>query len=184
MKTIYVFFANGFEVVEALTPVDVLRRAGHNVITVSVSGKKEVISSHKVTVVTDALFENFDYTDADLLILPGGQPGTDNLNAHKALKELLLKANSEGKKLAAICAAPMVLGQLGLLSGKSATCFEGMEAHLKNAKVTTDPVVVSGNIITSRGAGTAMVFSFCLVEQLDGKQKAQEVAKRMMTEWK
>jgi len=182
MKTILVHFADGFEEIEALTPVDVLRRAGYNVIMVSVTGKQQVSSNHNIGVNTDMLFEDADYEQADVLIMPGGMPGAATLNAHEGLRIKIAEFNQAGKFLAAICAGPMVLGQLGILSGKTVTCYPGFEEHMKGAKVTKNLVEKDGNIITGKGPGAAMKFAFTLVEILSGKGKADELKNKMMVE--
>jgi len=151
-----VFLADGFEEIEAIAPIDIMRRAGIEVTTISVSREKEVRGAHGVLVEADRLFEEVSFSDADLLFLPGGMPGTKNLNAHDGLKQLLLKHANEGKKLAAICAAPSILGELGLLKGKEAVCFPGFEETLKGAIVSDKKVVQSGNIITGKAAGAAI----------------------------
>lgn len=179
MKHVFVFLAEGFEEIEALTPVDVLRRAGMNVTLVSVSGNINVKSSHEITVVADSLFENTDFSDADMLVLPGGMPGSRHLDEHKDLHKLIIMMNNSGKFISAICAAPMVLGHLGLLEGKRATCFPGMESELNGAIYTNTDVEVSDNIITSKGAGTALPFSLILLEKLTSKEIAENMANRL-----
>jgi 4-methyl-5(b-hydroxyethyl)-thiazole monophosphate biosynthesis len=174
MKTM-VFLADGFEEIEAIAPIDIMRRAGIEVTTISVSREKEVRGAHGVLVEADRLFEEVSFSDADLLFLPGGMPGTKNLNAHDGLKQLLLKHANEGKKLAAICAAPSILGELGLLKGKEAVCFPGFEETLKGAIVSDKKVVQSGNIITGKAAGAAIEFALKLVENLKGKSAAEQV---------
>jgi 4-methyl-5(b-hydroxyethyl)-thiazole monophosphate biosynthesis len=119
---ILIHLADGFEEVEAVTPIDVLRRAGCEVITVSITGKKEVTSTRGLTIVADRLFEDTNYASADVILLPGGQPGSDNLNRHVGLKSQIEKFHSQGKDIAAICAAPLVLGAIGILKGKRVTC--------------------------------------------------------------
>ena len=170
-----VFLADGFEEIEAIAPIDIMRRAGIEVTTISVSREKEVRGAHGVLVEADRLFEEVSFSDADLLFLPGGMPGTKNLNAHDGLKQLLLKHANEGKKLAAICAAPSILGELGLLKGKEAVCFPGFEETLKGAIVSDKKVVQSGNTITGKAAGAAIEFALKLVENLKGKSAAEQV---------
>ncbi len=182
MKKVFVHFANGFEEVEAITPVDVLRRAGCEVTTVSVMGKKEVTSARGVIIITDALYENMDYAGVDLVVLPGGQPGSDNLNRHEGLKKQIRMLHDQGRMIAAICAAPRVLGSAGVLKGKRATCFPGTESLLTGATFTGNAVEVDGNIITGKGPGVALKFSLILVEQLLGKSKADELKKAMIVE--
>lgn len=182
MKKILVHLAEGFEEIEALTPVDVLRRAGCDVQMVSISGNMLVRSSRNVGVQADILFENANYADADMLVLPGGMPGSKNLDLHEGLKEKLLQADRNGKWIAAICAAPMVLGHLGLLQGKKATCYPGNEKDLIGATSTGKAVEIDDNFITGKGAGSSIKFSLALVEVLLGKEKAQEIKSKMMVE--
>lgn len=177
---VYVFFATGFEEVEAIAPIDILRRANVEVRMISVTGEKVVKGSHGIEIVTDSLFEETDFSDGELLILPGGMPGTLNLEAHSDLAELLQFYFQKGKMLAAICAAPMVLGKLGLLNGQRATCYPSFEEYLLGAEFSEDRVVVSENIITSRGAGTAMEFGLALVEKLKGVDEAKKLAEGML----
>lgn len=176
MKKLYIFLADGFEEIEGLTVVDLLRRAGAEVCMVSIMGKKEICGSHKICVQADELFENCDFSDGDMFVLPGGMPGTLNLGNHQDLTELLKKADQEKKGIAAICAAPSVLGDLGLLNGKKAVCYPGFEERLTGASTSTDEAVTDGHITTSRGMGTAIPFSLELISRLFGKTKAKELA--------
>lgn len=171
----YVFFAKGFEEIEAITVVDVLRRAGLDITMVSVTGAREVVGAHGIPVMTDELFEYVDHQGADMLILPGGMPGTNNLAANHKLGDLLKKYHSEEKWVAAICAAPLVLGGLGILKGLKATCYPGFEPQLEGAEIIHAPVVQDGHIITSRGAGTALEFALKLVEVAVGIEKARNL---------
>jgi protein deglycase len=180
MKKVLIHLADGFEEIEAITPVDVLRRAGCEVVTVSVTGKNEVTSSRGVTVVADTHFVEADYDHADMIVLPGGQPGADNLNKHEGLKKEIQEFYRQGKFVAAICAAPIVLGGLGLLKAKKATCFPGYESRLTGANVTGNAVEADGNIITGKGPGVALEFSLLLVEKLLGKPKVEELKKSMI----
>lgn len=177
MAKVYTFLADGCEMVEALAVVDVLRRAGIDTVTVSVSDRHEVLSSHKVVLQADTLFEDNDYKDADVLFLPGGMPGTKNLEAHQGLVALLKQHNEQGKLLAAVCAAPSVYGHLGFLKGKKATCYPGFEKDLIGAEYVPDRVVKDGNIITSRGMGTAINLGLKLVSVLISEQKADDIGK-------
>jgi 4-methyl-5(b-hydroxyethyl)-thiazole monophosphate biosynthesis len=180
MKKVLIHFADGFEEIEAITPVDVLRRAGCDVITISISGSREVTSKRGVVVMADKLFEEVDYEAADMIVLPGGQPGADNLNTHAGLKKNIIRFNDGGKLVAAICAAPLVLGSSGILKGKRATCFPGTESKLTGAVTTGNAVEVDGNIITGKGPGAALSFSLTLAERLVGKEKADEVRRAMI----
>lgn len=174
---IYVFFANGFEESEAIVPIDIMRRAGLEVTLISTTNDTMVTGSHGIVIKTDAKFNDVDFDDAELLVLPGGMPGTKNLDAHAGLCELLQTSAEKGIKLAAICAAPMVFGNLGLLNGEKATCYPGFEEHLIGAEYLEKNVVVSSNqFITSRGAGTAMDFGLKIVEILKNSKIAEELA--------
>jgi 4-methyl-5(b-hydroxyethyl)-thiazole monophosphate biosynthesis len=130
MKKIFIHFADGFEEIEAITPVDVLRRAGCDVITISITGKKDVHGAHGITVMADKVFDDVNYAQADMIVLPGGQPGSNNLNKHEELKKQIKAFHEQGKFVAAICAAPLVLGSMGILKGRKATCFPGVEPQL------------------------------------------------------
>lgn len=168
---IYVFLAPGFEEIEALTVVDILRRCKLPVQTVSITESLSVTGSHSITVTADLLFAQADTDTAEALILPGGIPGADHLQAFTPLAEALVKADTEGRIIAAICAAPRVLGALGLCRGKKAACYPGYEPELLGAVPLTDPVVQDGNLITSRGAGTAADFAFALADALGADPK-------------
>ena len=180
MKKAYLFFATGFEEVEALTVVDILRRGGVDCKTVSIMGDYDVTSSHNVTVRADLVFEHQELNDADMLIMPGGIPGTPNLKAHAALQQLICQYVADGKYLAAVCAAPTIYGEMGLLKGKDATCFPGMEDGLIGANVKTDKVVCDGQFITSRGMGTCIDFGLTLLEKLTDKETAQGIGKKIV----
>jgi protein deglycase len=182
MKKAFVHFAEGFEEIEALTIVDVLRRADISVQMISITGKLEVIGAHGISVTTDVLFEKADYTDAEILILPGGQPGSNNLKAHPGLSQKLVEFAKKGSKLAAICAAPLVLGGLNLLNGRDAVCYPGYENTLTGANVKQIPAVTSGNITTGRGPGAALNFSLELVSLLKGKPAADKLANAMLVQ--
>lgn len=180
MKTMYVFLADGFEEIEALAPVDVMRRAGLSVVMVSVTESLVVKGAHGIPVVADATFEEFDYADASLLFLPGGLPGATNLEAHEGLGRLLVdKSDEEGVVISAICAAPLVLGGLGLLNGKQVTCYPGFEGTMTGAAYTADKVTRDGNIFTACGPGAAWELGFAFVEHFCGVEKADELRKGM-----
>lgn len=176
---VYLFMADGFEEVEGLTVVDLVRRAGIELKTVSVMGRIEVTGAHGIEVKADCLFEDMK-EPAEMLIFPGGVPGTPNLKAHKGLQQLICKSAEQGIYLAAICAAPTVYGELGLLKGKKATCYPGLENGLLGAEVVYDNVAADGNFITSRGVGTAIDFSLKLVELLKNKAEADKIAKAIV----
>ncbi len=182
MKSIFVHLAEGFEEIEAITIIDVLRRAGMNVITVSVSDSNIVTGSHKIPVKADILFKDADYNQAEMIILPGGMPGAKNLNEHKGLNKQILNFFNEGKLLGAICAAPMVFGNLGILNGKNAVCYPGYEKYLKGATVKYTPVITDGNIITGRGAGVALQFALEIVKILKDKETSISLIKSMVAE--
>lgn len=179
MGTVYAFFADGFEEIEALTAVDTLRRAGLNVEIVSVTPDEIVVGAHDVSLLCDVNFENCDFFDAELLLLPGGMPGAATLDKHEGLRKLILSFAEKGKPIAAICAAPMVLGKLGLLKGKKTTCYPGFEQYLEGAECVGEHVVRDGNIITGMGPGAAMEFALAIVELLAGKEKVDELAEAM-----
>lgn len=180
MNQITVHLAEGFEEIEAVTIIDVLRRAGLNVVTVSVTGNRMVKGSHNIEVKADLLFEEVDYARGEMIILPGGMPGSKNLNEHKGLKSNIMAYHTNGKYLAAICAAPIVFGNLGILRGKMAVCYPGYEAHLPGAEVCSEPYVVDGKIITGRGIGAALQFSLEIVRILEGEERAIQLRKAML----
>lgn len=181
MKTSYVFLADGFEEVEALTSVDVMRRAGMPVMTVSINPGPEVTGAHGVTVMADSLFEDNDYSDAEWLVLPGGVPGAPNLAAHEALCDALADQDERGGKIAAICASPsVVLAPLGLLQGRHAVCYPGMEVALEGVTWDKAPVAVDGHVVTGNGPAAAAPFALTLVAQSLGRDKAVEVANGML----
>ena len=176
----YLFLADGFETVEALTTVDMMRRAALPLTTVSIGAGAGVISSHRVKVEADTTFDKVDFSDAEMLILPGGMPGSNNLRADERLCALLKDHASKGGDVAAICAAPFILGELGILEGKKATCYPGFEERLAGATVTEDPVACDGNCITSRGMGTAIEFGAAIVEKLADKATADHIKKSII----
>ncbi|MGN0704374.1 MAG: DJ-1 family glyoxalase III [Lentihominibacter sp.] len=176
---IYVHLAEGFEEVEALTIVDILRRAGEDVKTVSITGGKQVTGTHGVPVIADILYEDADYDKCEMIVLPGGLPGAANLEAHEGLAaHIRCFAEDPEKKLAAICAAPMAFGTHGVICGKRATIYPGMEDRLTGAgaEATGEAVTVDGNIITGKGPALAMEFALTLVKELRGRKAAEKVA--------
>ena len=183
MSKIGIFMADGCEEIEGLTVVDVVRRAKMEIVMLSITGKKEVTSSHGVTFLADALAEETGYEDLDGIVLPGGMPGTLHLKAHEGLADLIRKADKEGKVLAAICAAPTIYGEMGLLEGKNATCYPGMEDKLLGANWQEQPVVVDGNFVTSRGVGTAIAFALTLVTILKDEETAKSLANSIVYKW-
>ena len=190
MKGVYMFFADGFEETEAIAPADVLRRGGIDVKKVSINGSLGVSSSHGVHILTDMTFSEFrnqvvlDGTSAqDVMIFPGGLPGSDNLAACDDLMDMMQKHYAEGGCVAAICAAPsVVLGKLPGLKGKRMTCYDGFEPALvaKGVEYTKEGVVTDGNIITGRGAGHAVNFGLAILAYLKGQDAADQVAKSIM----
>lgn len=180
MEKVYVFLADGFEEIEGLTVVDVLRRAGADTETVSVMESKEIMGSHKIRVMADSLFEDVDFSDARLLVLPGGMPGTLNLKAHTGLTELLRRFDREEKYIAAICAAPSILSDLGMLKGRKACAYPSFEDKLDCEEVLSEPVVTDGHITTGRGMGAAIPFALKLTELLFGEKKAAEIAESIV----
>lgn len=174
---VYVFFAEGFEEIEALTVVDMLRRAAVNTVMVSIGTNKIVTGAHGIPVVTDGLFTEFSYEDGTMAVLPGGMPGTNHLLAHEGVKQVLISYQETKKYIAAICAAPSVLGAIGLLEGRHATCYPGFEEKLLGATPMPDAVVIDGNIITSKGMGTAISFGAALVSRLLTEEAAEQLLK-------
>ena len=181
MAKVYVFLANGCEDVEALIPVDVLRRGGVEVVTVSTVEDSQVVeTAHGVQIVADAMFDDCDYRDADLLMLPGGMPGASNLFEHQGVCKAVLAQVEAGKKVSAICAAPaVVLAQLGVLDGKQATCYPGFERLLTKAHYTGDLVTVDGNITTAEGPAAAFPYAYELLSQLVNKEVSDQIAEGM-----
>lgn len=174
---VYVFLADGFEEIEALTPVDLLRRAGVDARTVSIyPGRSDVTGARKITVRADMTIDEAKPQKEDIIVLPGGMPGTVNLLECDDLMKTVDDHNAEGGRIAAICAAPArILGSKGLLRGKKATCYPGMEDLLEGATAVTDSVVTDGNITTSRGLGTAVDFACELIAIVCGKERADEI---------
>lgn len=181
MKKAIVFLADGFEDVEALIPVDVLRRGGVEVITVSVMEENLLVTSaHDVQIFADAQADEVSFSDADLLLLPGGMPGAQNLYDNDIVRQAVNEQFQAGKLLAAICAAPaVVLGQMGLLAGRKATCYPGFEKLLQGAEYTADLCTQDGNIITAEGPAAAFPFAYRLLALLTNEATAQQIADGM-----
>lgn len=173
---VFVFLADGFEEIEAIVPIDIFRRAEIDVATVSISDIKEVNGAHGIKILADKLFSETDFSTNDLLYLPGGMPGATNLDAHEGLKALLMVQATEKKPIAAICAAPLVLGKLNLLQGHEAICYPGFEANLLGAKLSENKIVTSGLISTAKGAGVALEFALKIVADLKGKAVSDKLA--------
>jgi 4-methyl-5(b-hydroxyethyl)-thiazole monophosphate biosynthesis len=160
-----VFLAEGFEEIEALAVVDVLRRNNIEVETISIQDSIYVTGGHKIEVKADKLFDEVNYNDVEMIVLPGGMPGTLNLQKHKKLEELIIKFANENKRISAICAAPSILGKLGILKDKRAICYPGYEKELIGAQICDEAVVIDNNIITSKSMETAIEFGFAIVKQ-------------------
>jgi 4-methyl-5(b-hydroxyethyl)-thiazole monophosphate biosynthesis len=173
---IYLFLAEGFEEIEALTPVDVLRRASLELKTVAVGNSKTVKGAHGIEVVADLLESELSDEIPEAVILPGGMPGTLNLENSEVVIDTLSRAMINGSLVCAICAAPSILGISGYLKHKKATCYPGFEQYLDGATFIDERVVHDGRIITAKGMGCAAEFALCIVEALCGKEKADEVA--------
>ena len=174
----FVFLATGFEEMEAIGTIDILRRGGIETVTVSVTGDKTVTGVHDISVIADKLFEAVDFSTADALVLPGGGPGSVMLNQHKGVRQALVEAYKGGNLIAAICAAPRVFGSLGLLQGKTATCYPGIEPELTGATILPEPVVTDDNIITGRGPGLVFEFGLAILTYL--KANAYQVGNDLL----
>lgn len=175
---IYMFLADGFEEVEALAPLDILRRASLNIKTVGVTGEF-VTGVHGITVKADTLIEEIDRNNIEALILPGGLGGTENMEKNKTVKELILYANKNKKLICAICAAPSILGKMGLLSGKKATCYPGFEDTFNGGEYIKESVVKCNNFITSDGMGSAFKFGFAITEELASYEIAEKIKEQI-----
>jgi len=182
MNKVFVFLAEGFEEIEALTAVDLLRRADLNVRMAAVSPGEFITGAHGIVIRPDMYLEAVRLEDAVMLVLPGGNPGTMNLNKSEQLLDLLKTADSQKIPIGAICAAPRILGELGILEGKQAVCYPGNEEWLKGAEVLKVPVVTDGHITTGRGMGTAIDFSLELITRLKGKEEAKRIAASIIYE--
>lgn len=179
-EIVAVHLAEGFEEIEAVSIIDIFRRAEIETLVVSVTDKREVTGAHNISVTADTLFEEVDYDQVKMIVLPGGMPGAKNLNNHSGLGKQILHFYSEGKLLGAICAAPLVFGNLKILKDKKATCYPGYEDQLIGADVTGNDIEVTGNIVTGKGAGVAIPFALRIVEMLKSKQLADSLAKKLI----
>lgn len=181
---VYLFLANGFEEVEALCPLDLLRRAGVQVTTVSVGGGDTVVGAHGIAVQADMPDTMYRDAKPEMIVLPGGMPGSKNLDESRTVDAALKAAHTSGGYLAAICAAPMVLGKRGYLEGKTATCFPGFEEYLKGATIAANGVrvVTDGKVITAAGMGVALEFGLALVAALKGKETADELRRAVLAD--
>lgn len=180
MKTAFLFLATGFEEIEALATTNILRRGGVRVTTVSITGQTEVMGAHNIPVIADVTFEKADFQIGDAFILPGGIPGSNHLNTCTRLKELIMQVYKEEKLICAVCAAPMVLGGLGLLKNKRATCFPYFEPTMIGAISCEEGVVQDGNIITAKGPGFVFEFGLCILKNLRDEETAKEVAEALL----
>lgn len=181
MAKVYEFLSNGFEDIEALAPVDILRRGGLDIKTVSITGSKTVETTHGIKMETDLLLEDItDFSDVDAMLLPGGLPGATNLNKHKELRQILLEQYQQGRIVAAICAAPLVLGSIGILEGKRATCYPGFEKRMTGSTYTQEQVTVDGNIITGKGPGASMAFGYAILGKFATEEAVAELKAQMM----
>lgn len=180
MSKIVIFFATGYEEIEALTVVDILRRAGEDITMVSITDERRVTSSHGVEVTMDKTLSEVNFDETDVIVLPGGMPGTKNLEACEALMGQVDAFVKAGKTVAAVCAAPSILGHRGHLKGKKACSFPDFESHLEGADVRQEPAVTDGNIITGRGMGAAIPFGLAILEKLQGKEAAEAMGKKIV----
>ena len=180
MAKIAVFFGTGYEEIEALTVVDMCRRAGIETQMVSITGEKMVAGSHRINVEMDLQYEDVDFDSLDMNVLPGGMPGTKNLEAHAGLMAQVDAFYEAGRPLAAICAAPSIFGHRGILKGRKACCYPGFEKELEGANIVFDSVAVDGSVITSRGMGCAIDFSLAIIEMLCGKDEADAKAESVI----
>lgn len=172
---ICVFLAEGFEEIEAVAPIDIFRRAAIEVLTVSVTGNKVVAGAHAIPVLADVLFEDVAFAADDFLFLPGGLPGTTNLGNHEGLRELIHEKYAKGGNLAAICAAPSILGKMNILNGKEAICYPGFENALKGAHLSENKIVQAGNVFTAKAAGVAIEFALRIVESVKGADVSKSI---------
>lgn len=175
-----IFLIDGFEEIEAITTLDILRRAEVSAVSVSLTGRRDITGAHGIIVQADLLFDELHSTKNTMLILPGGGPGTAALHKHEILHELLRLHHHDGEKIAAICAAPTILGELGILSDKTAVCYPSVKDNLKAARHGETSTITDGNITTSKSAGTTPDFALELVRIIKGDQEAAKVAEGML----
>ena len=180
MAKVYEFLSNGTEEVEALIPVDVLRRAGVEVVLVSTVEEKTIVSAHGVRIECDEMIEDVDCSDADLLMIPGGLPGAENLCNHPLVREAIKKQYEAGKLVSAICAGPMIFGSLGITAGKRCTCYPGFEDHLTGGTYTGELVTVDGNVITGEGPAASFPYAYTICEMLCGEGTTEALKAGMM----
>lgn len=182
MIKVSVLLADGFEEIEALTVVDLLRRAHIYVGTVSIMDDYVVHGAHGINVQAEDLFEEVDFEESDVIILPGGMPGTTNLKEHEGVRKVVTEFAQKEKLIGAICAAPTILSDLGLLKGKRICCYPSVESEIPEAAIARIPVAVDGNIVTSRGVGTAVDFALELITLLMGRDRAVQIAESIVYE--
>ncbi len=182
MNRIAIFFAKGYEEIEALAVVDICRRCGLTIDMVSVTEELTVEGAHGIVVNMDKTFSQVDFAQYDMIVLPGGGEGTRNLEAHEALMAQVDAFYEAGKYIGAICAAPSIFGHKGILKGRKACSYPSFESHLEGAEVTAGPVEVDGNVVTSRGMGTSIPFGLAIAGLFCGQEKAEEMAKTII--WK
>lgn len=184
MSKIAIFFAEGYEEIEALAVVDICRRCDLDIDMVSITKDRFVAGSHGINVEMDKTFSQVDFAEYDMLVLPGGLKGTLGLEAHEGLMAQIDAFYASGKYIGAICAAPSIFGHRGILKGRRACSYPSFESHLEGAIVTAGPVEISDNVITSRGMGTATEFGLALASVFVGKEAAAETARKFVYEWK
>lgn len=180
MGKLAVFFAEGYEEIEALTVVDICRRCALDVDMVSVTKERTVRGSHGICVQMDKVYSETDFEEYDMLVLPGGMPGTKNLEAHQGLMDWVDRFYKDGRYIGAICAAPSIFGHRGILAGRRACSYPGFENHLEGAQVTKGPVEIDGHVITSRGMGTAIDFGLAIAGIFVGEEKAVDMAEAIV----
>jgi len=178
---IAVYFAEGYEEIEALSVVDVLRRAAIEVVMVGIGGIR-ITSARGITICMDTTIDDLNHEEIDMIVLPGGMPGVSNLENNSLVVQNIKAFKKQGKWLAAICAAPSILGKAGLLIGEKATCYPGYEKYLEQCEYSDEKTVISHKIITSKSAGTALEFAFVVLEVISGKLTADNIKKAMVAE--
>ncbi|MBO4928131.1 MAG: DJ-1/PfpI family protein [Clostridiales bacterium] len=179
MSKVTVFIADGTEESECIITVDLLRRAGIETELVSYNSSREVVTSHNVKIITDKAFDEASFEDSDMLFLPGGKKGVANLSVSENVLSAVKDQAQKGKYIAAVCAGPTILGQLGLLEGKNTTCFPGFEDKLEGANCTGEGVVADGKILTGRGLGFSIDLAIKMIEVLEGEDTAQKIKKQI-----
>ena len=180
MTRVALLFATGTEECEALNVVDILRRAGMDLSIVSISGDKKVTGSHDITIIADEIIEDHDFSKDDVLVIPGGMPGTRYMQEHELVNKAIKELYDSDRFVCAICAAPTILGKGGYLKDKDACVYPGLEDGLVGAKVNFKPVNRDGNVITSRGLGTAIPFALEIISAVQGSEKASEMAEKIV----